>query len=200
MSRRASRGRRPRPDILAGGTGQDPCSHHAQHDAIHERSECVARGPKGEPRASARETCEGSVGIGAAATHIDNLDACARRDYEQSHGSQSMRLCIARIHQRFAGCAVVAPYDAATQGHSLVEQRPQRCCRPSGACGGRAARSVGPGLTPWRRMLAKRHLRCCFIARSISRLSSASRLDSLLSCCFLCVTSASSTLTLPSLK
>jgi hypothetical protein len=49
--------------------------------AIHERSECVARGPKAEPRASARETCEGSVGIDAAATHIDSLDACARPDY-----------------------------------------------------------------------------------------------------------------------
>jgi hypothetical protein len=40
---------------------------------MHERSECSAR-PQAEPRGSARETCEGSVG-GAAATHIDRLDA-----------------------------------------------------------------------------------------------------------------------------
>jgi hypothetical protein len=45
---------------------------------VHERSECVARGPKAVSRASARETCEGSVGADAAATHIDRLDACSR--------------------------------------------------------------------------------------------------------------------------
>jgi hypothetical protein len=46
--------------------------------AIHERSEYVGRGPKAEPRASARGTCGGSVGTDAAPTHIDRLDAYAR--------------------------------------------------------------------------------------------------------------------------
>jgi hypothetical protein len=53
--------------------------------AIHERSECVARGPKAEPLASARETCEGSVGTDAPATHIDGLDACTRPDIDSKY-------------------------------------------------------------------------------------------------------------------
>jgi hypothetical protein len=45
---------------------------------------CVARAPNAEPRASARETCEGSVGTDAAATHIDCLDTCTSPDHEPS--------------------------------------------------------------------------------------------------------------------
>jgi hypothetical protein len=51
-----------------------------------------------------------------------------------------------------------------------------------------------------RTLSGTRARQCRFIARSISRLSSASRFAARLSCCFLCVTSASSTLTLGPLK